>query len=188
VPLTILNKTVLDPFCGTGVVLQEAALMGYSAYGTDLEPRMISYSDENMAWLNAEYGVPVDSLRTEVGDATEHTWTAPIDVVAGETYLGRPFTAKPEAEILAQTAQDCNTIIKKFLRNIHSQVAPGTRMCLAIPAWQTSPNQFKFLPLIDQIEDLGYNRIRFEHVSDDQLIYYRSDQYVARQLLIIISK
>ena len=188
IPLKILNQTVLDPFCGTGVVLQEAALMGYHAYGTDLEPRMISYSQANMDWLFAEYGTPTDTLRLEQGDATEHTWASPIDFVAGETYLGKPFTSAPEPDVLAQTANDCNTIIKKFLRSLHGQLQLGTRLCLAVPAWQTRPNEFKHLPLIDQIEDLGYNRIRFEHIQDDQLIYYRSDQLVARQLLVITSK
>jgi SAM-dependent methyltransferase len=185
IPRAILNQTVLDPFCGTGVILQEALLMGYEAYGTDLEPRMISYSLENSEWLAAEYGVSTNGLRLEQGDATEHSWTAPISLVAGETYLGRPFTSAPEPEILAQTANDCNIIIKKFLRNLHSQINPGTRICLAVPAWQTRPGEFKHLPLVDQINDLGYNRMRFEHVRDDQLIYYRSDQLVARQLLIL---
>ena len=45
------NSTILDPFCGTGVVLQEALLMNYRAYGTDLEPRMIEYSEKNLEWL-----------------------------------------------------------------------------------------------------------------------------------------
>ena len=37
IPRPYLNQTVLDPFCGTGVVLQEAALMGYDSIGTDLD-------------------------------------------------------------------------------------------------------------------------------------------------------
>jgi hypothetical protein len=108
--------------------------------------------------------------------------------VASETYLGRPFTASPAAEILAQTAADCNLIIKKFLKNIHGQLKPGTRLSLALPAWQTKRGQFKHLPLIDQIEDLGYNRVSFEHAGDDQLIYYRPGQIVARQLIVITRK
>ena len=32
---------ILDPFCGTGVVLQEASLLGYNAYGTDLSEKMV---------------------------------------------------------------------------------------------------------------------------------------------------
>lgn len=188
IPAKILQQTVLDPFCGTGVVLQEAALMGYYPYGTDLEQRMISYTQNNLEWLNAEYATPADTLRLEAGDATSHMWSQPIDIVAGETYLGKPFTSLPDPEVLNQTASDCNLIIKKFLKNLHGQLKPGTRLCLAIPAWQTSPDHFKTLPLIDQIEDLGYNRLRFEHVHDKQLIYYRSDQFVARQLLIITRK
>ena len=45
------GATILDPFCGTGVVLQEALLMGYRAYGTDLSDRMVEYSEKNLKWL-----------------------------------------------------------------------------------------------------------------------------------------
>ena len=44
------GSTVLDPFCGTGVVLQEALLMGYRAYGTDINERMVEYSKRNLEW------------------------------------------------------------------------------------------------------------------------------------------
>ena len=45
------GSCVLDPFCGTGVVLQEALLMGYRVYGTDLNPRMVEYAKKNLDWL-----------------------------------------------------------------------------------------------------------------------------------------
>lgn len=35
------SGTVLDPFCGTGVLLQEAALAGFDFIGSDIEPRMV---------------------------------------------------------------------------------------------------------------------------------------------------
>ena len=187
-PRPFLEQTVLDPFCGTGVVLQEAALMGYHVYGSDLEPRMVDYSGRNLGWLAGRYHVPPVCCRLEAGDATTHTWKTPIDYVAAETYLGRPFTSQPAPEALAQTVTDCNLILKKFLRNIDSQLQAGTRLCLAVPAWQTRPGQFKHLPLIDQIGDLGYNRVSFEHIRDADLIYYRDDQLVARQLLVITRK
>ncbi len=188
IPRPHLEQTVLDPFCGTGVILQEAVLMGYQIYGTDLEPRMIDYSRENLTWLNNLYGLKVSDYRFEAGDATINKWSPPIDLVASEAYLGRPFTTHPTPEILAQTVADCNLIIKRSLQNLHGQLQPGTRLCLAIPAWQTKPGQFKHLPLIDQIEDLGYNRVSFEHVRDEDLLYYRSDQIVGRQLLVITRK
>ena len=188
VPRPMLGQTVLDPFCGTGVILQEAALMGYEARGTDLEPRMADYASQNLQWLARNYNLPPVCCRVEAADATAAKWPLPIDFVASETYLGRPFTSQPSAEILFQTIADCNLIIKKFLQNIHGQVKIGTRLCLAVPAWQTGAGQFKHLPLIDQISDLGYNRMSFEHARDTDLIYYRANQTVTRQLLVITRK
>ncbi len=180
--------TVLDPFCGTGVILQEALLMGYNTYGTDLEPRMIDYTGENLDWLDSQFTLGEVQMRIEEGDATSHQWEQKADFVAAETYLGRPFTTRPNAEVLAQTASEVNLILKKFLHNVTPQLTPGTRLCLAVPAWQIAPNHFKHLPLIDQIGDLGYNRMRFERVSDQDLLYYREDQIVARELLVITRK
>ncbi len=95
--------SVLDPFCGTGVVLQEALLMGFEAYGTDISEKMVDYSTKNLEWLEQHYGVtrhpePVEGStqisphlpdlstrqaggrddkpkwKVEPGDATAHTW------------------------------------------------------------------------------------------------------------------
>jgi hypothetical protein len=195
---------VLDPFCGTGVVLQEATVMGYDVYGTDIDPRMIEFSDTNLMWLLEQSFCPVKRPDTynddpdwryftlEQGDATNHLWKFPPGAVACETYLGKPFTSPPSAEVLAQTVSECNLIIKKFLRNIASQIPVGIRLCLAVPAWQVRAETFKYLPsfdptrgAIDSLADMGYNLISFEHVRPEDLIYYRADQIVARQLLVL---
>jgi tRNA (guanine10-N2)-dimethyltransferase len=225
IPRKLLDKIILDPFCGTGVILQEAALMGYDVYGTDVERRMIDYTFANLEWLETQFKFNISAeANLEIGDATSFKWERTVDFVASESYLGRPFTTRPAPEVLAQTVTDCNLIIKKFLQNIHSQLKPGTRLCLAIPAWlmdsgQSSlsalrddgralqrsvhgrcvssgaqagarnvPRKIVHLPLVDQIEQLGYNRISFEHVRDEQLLYYREDQVVARELLVIVKK
>jgi tRNA G10 N-methylase Trm11 len=200
VPIPTIHYTgvyLLDPFCGTGVILQEASLMGYDVYGTDLDKRMIEYAKENMQWLRKQPESQVtfppentekEYVTFETADATSHTWTPKPTVIASETYLGRPFTAMPNSEILAQTAADCNLIIKKFLRNIHDQILPGTRLCLAVPAWQVHANEFKHLPVVDQMADLGYTPVSFVHVEARDLLYYRNDQIVARELIIITRK
>lgn len=194
------EELLLDPFCGTGVVLIEAGLMGYDTVGSDIDARMVAYSEQNFRWAkdlidkqtfrpglipegNGDY-----YINLSVGDATSHKWISGITSVASETYLGRPFTSQPSSEILSQTISECNLIIKKFLANIHGQLDPGARLCLAVPAWQTSPNHFRYLPLVENLEDLGYNRVEFEHVPDNQLLYFREDQIVARQLLVLTRK
>ncbi len=123
------GPVILDPFCGTGVVLQEAALMGFTPYGSDLEPRMIEYSRINLEWLGHE-------ARLEVGDATKHRWQPPIDAIASEIYLGQAFSAPPSEEKLADVRHVTEQILRGFLKNLAPQIRSGTPLALAIPAWR----------------------------------------------------
>jgi tRNA G10 N-methylase Trm11 len=182
------DALVLDPFCGTGVVLQEALIMNYMAAGTDLEPRMVEYSKTNLDWLSSHYSLSPNSYSLESGDATNHKWSGKIDAVASETYLGRALSGLPSAEKLNEIIQDVNTILEKFLKNIAPQIKPGTPLCLAVPAWQDSKGNFSHLPLIDHLGVLGYNRKDFRHVRAEDLLYYREGQTVARQLIVLSVK
>jgi tRNA (guanine10-N2)-dimethyltransferase len=181
------NNVVLDPFCGTGVVLQEALLMGYGAYGSDLEPRMIDYSRENLEWLTTHHGKEL-SPALEVGDATDHRWPHAFSAVASETYLGRPLSSWPGADTLHDIIGTCNVILEKFLTNLAEQTKPGFRLCVAVPAWRGPNGQIRHLPLLDHLGQLGYNRLRFEHAKDADLVYFRPEQLVARELLVITRK
>ena len=52
---TTAQLRLLDAFCGTGVILQEASLLGYRVYGTDLSEKMIDFSRANLDWLAASH-------------------------------------------------------------------------------------------------------------------------------------
>lgn len=183
------TKSVLDPFCGTGVILQEAVLMGLQAYGSDLEPRMVEYSLENVdKWLRAQHPDLNATVTIETGDATTHRWKSlDFDAIATESYLGRPFAGVPDQETLRQVMSDVNTITKKFLQNVVAQTGPGFRMCVAVPAWKTG-SQFKHLPTLDHLEELGYTRLSLKHVDNKDLIYHREGQIVGRELVILARK
>ncbi len=179
------NRVVLDPFCGTGVILQEAALMGYSVYGTDVSEKMIRYSRDNLNWAEHEYKIRAE-WQLEVADATTHIWRLPVDAVAGEGYLGQPLGGiQPTAEKLEKIMHECQTIMHGFLKNIAPQLPSGTRLCIAVPAWAVNDG-LRELPLIDQLEELGYTWQAFTHVDATSLHYSREDQVTHRHLLPII--
>lgn len=182
------QTTILDPFCGTGVLLQEALLMGFSAYGTDIEPRMIDFSSANIKWLRTQYPNASGELSLEMGDATNHRWKPGIDTVACEAYLGHPLASWPRPDKLQQIIGTCNLIIEKFLRNLAGQISSGTRCCIAVPAWVNPNGSINHLPALDHLEKMGYNRVSFMHVRDTELVYHRSNQIVARELLVITRK
>lgn len=177
--------TILDPFCGTGVILQETLLMHYPAYGTDIEPRMIDYSRQNLDWLNYDKSLHV---QLEVADATTHQWDSdktPFDVIAAESYLGRPFSSAPKPDVLEKVMQDVDTIHRKFLKNVAQQTKPGFRLCLAVPAWHVRDRVYH-LKTLDSLEKLGYTRQSFVHAEDSDLVYRRPDQIVGRELTVLV--
>ena len=217
------GSRILDPFCGTGVVLQEALLMGYCAYGTDINERMIEYSKRNLEWLMkseiiqsegirslarrgrapaargdrplgrgrpsvdgpAGRGPKVDNFQISIGDATSFQWVQPINAVACEGYLGKPFSRIPSEVELKGQKQECGSIILGFLKNICTQIDKNTPITIAVPAWLREDGSYSRLDILDEIDKLGYN---VDNKSREGLLYHREDQVVARDILILRKK
>lgn len=175
------KATILDPFCGTGTVLQEALLKGYDVCGSDLSQKMIDYTTENLAWLQSKYHITGSVRSLEQADAMIHQWTEgqQLNAVICEAYLGQPFSAPPSPKKLHEVTGNCNHIITNFLRNIHGQLTPGTTLCIAVPAWRDTSRNLTHLPLIKDLEKLGYI------LQQPPLIYSRSDQVVVREILLL---
>ncbi len=207
------GSVVLDPFCGTGVVLQEALLMGYRAYGTDINERMVRFSKRNLEWLTKDRNSCFEGVRSlarrgdialttrgdesvvhapkndlfylSVGDATSFKWKQPIDAVACEGYLGKPMSQIPTEMALKEQKQECGAIILGFLRNLAGQIKSNTPVTIAVPAWLRESGEYSRLDILDEIEELGYN---VNNKSREGLFYHRDKQIVARDILILRKK
>lgn len=187
------NATLLDPFCGTGVVLQEAFLMGYTPYGTDLEPRMVEYSKKNMEWLVEQLAKTdikyfFDKSYIVEGDATNFCWDRLFDAVACEAFLGQPMSQPPAEIKLKEEKERCRTILLGFLKNLGTQARKNTPVVLAVPAWLRPNGTYSRLNLLDEVEKLGYNVKKFINVGPEDLLYYREGQIVARDIIVLRKK
>lgn len=159
--------------------------MGYSAYGSDLSEKMVDYSTKNLAWLDQKYHTGHPTI--ELADATDHKWRKPINAVVAESYLGQPFSAPPSPAKLTEVRNNCNHIVGKFLNNLSSQLAAGTPLCIAVPAWRDKLGDLTHLPLTvdNELRKLGYNRVMLETTPSSNLIYSRENQVVTREILIL---
>lgn len=175
---------LLDPFCGTGVILQEAGLMGLTTYGSDNNPRMIDYTQTNLDWLARRYQL-ASRPRLTIADATDFSWQqwlAPdrLDLIASETYLGRPYTSPPHLSELKPNLHDCNVIVGKFIANLSPQLPSGAGICLGVPAWYIR-DHIHHLPCL---AELPRHKLR-SVTTGANLIYHRPDQVVGRELLVL---
>ncbi|MBR2753731.1 methyltransferase domain-containing protein [Candidatus Saccharibacteria bacterium] len=173
------DATILDPFCGTGVVLQEALLMGYRAYGTDIDERMVQFSEKNLKYFD------FSNYKVELGDATNYNWTEKIDAVACEGYLGKPFSNIPTEMERKEQKQKCKAIVLDFLKNLIKQIEVNTPVVIAVPAWLYKDNSYERLDILDDISDMGYN---VDNKTRRGILYHRDGQVVARDILILRKK
>ena len=181
------NPIILDPFCGTGVILQEALLREFDVYGSDLSQKMIDYTEANLQWLKkTHHHISSKIIGLEAVDATQAQWKDPTEIsaVVCETYLGQPFSATPSPAKLQEVRGNCNAIISNFLKNIGNQIAPGTNFAIAVPAWRDlNSGRITRLPLVHHLSDMGYVQ-----KNTQPLLYYREDQVVARDILLFSKK
>ncbi len=178
--------TLLDPFCGTGVILQEAHLMSFNIIGSDIEPRMITFSKENLRWLDDNLNDP----NLIIGDGTKLTWPS-FDCIASESYLGRPYATPPSTEQLLEEKNTVNGVVSGFLQNLRKQTLDDHhQICLAVPAWLRPDGHYEDLNIAgnENLLKLGFRKKQFENLQTTDLLYYREGQSVARRLLVLVPK
>ncbi|MFA5995897.1 MAG: methyltransferase domain-containing protein [Patescibacteria group bacterium] len=122
-------ETLLDPFCGSGTVLQEALLLGHkNIIGSDISKKCIEDSANNLAWLK------LPNVPLHLSDILQLSNILPvnsINCIVSEGYLGPVHPNKTEKihRQLTKFYQDVFTVLPKLL-------APNARLVIALPAWR----------------------------------------------------
>lgn len=177
------SHTIVDPFCGSGVILQEALIAGFNTQGSDLSDKMIACSQKNLSWLNKNY-----SLKTKyslsLADATQLKTLPANNVIVTEGFLGRPFGTKPGKNQLSEQTMSLTEIYLNFFQNLKQINNPPTRIVICLPLWRLDGKILR-LDIIDQIISLGYTLEQFVGLDPRQLIYLRENQIVGRQVLVL---
>ncbi len=101
--------TVLDPFCGTGGIVIEAADMGMRAMASDFDPEMVDGCRENLEF----YGLPIaDYDVLDIGDIGERFHD--IDAVCTDPPYGR--STKTGGERIDDIYRRAGTSVSESLR------------------------------------------------------------------------
>src|SRR6185503_2497460 len=92
---------ILDPFCGSGTILQEAILLGFRAVGSDLDQTAIENSEKNLEWFRNRYHVAPNRYKLFRSHAAEISTMIPepnykIVAVVSEGTLGPMYGKLPK--------------------------------------------------------------------------------------------
>jgi tRNA G10 N-methylase Trm11 len=183
------TPTLLDPFCGVGTVLSEAALVGYAVVGCDIMESSVEKAKKNLHWLEARYPeIETRYKKVFVGDAThisEELGANSVDAIATEPFLGD--TRMGEKGEPLDPANVKNTIkgLEKLyigsLREWHKSLVTGAKVAIAIPAYVTTRGMVSVKNVIDRFASLGYTLLTGP-------IEYSRPQAIVRREFYILQK
>ncbi|MEM4704185.1 MAG: TRM11 family methyltransferase, partial [Candidatus Bathyarchaeia archaeon] len=138
------GELVVDPFCGTGTMLVEAAFVGCRVAGLDIQRRMARGTLRNLR----HFGLNADGV--VVGDV-KHLPFRKVDCVVTDPPYGISSTT---------VKRGTEQLVEELLRAVHGLLERGRRVCLA------SPKRLK-------IEKLG-ERLGYKHLESHFVYVHRS--------------
>lgn len=183
------NDVLLDPFCGSGTVLQEATLMGVQKlFGSDSEARPVQESQENLKWLFKEFsGLTAD---IEITRRPAESVTVPADVIVTEPYLGKPLRGHEPKDWLELQARDLGHLYIQCFTQWAKHLKPGARVVMIWPEFVVGTADVTIKAEV-AIAKLGWRQqpllsaASASHLKIDHpnvLVYSRDDAKVRRQI------
>lgn len=177
------STLICDPFCGSGVVLQEAIYAGHNVVGSDSSEEMIAASQKNLDWFLQVFRLQ-NTFTLSQNDARNFTPPSQPYAIVTEGYLGPGLSEKPTEALLGPIKSNLEKLYVSFLANVINLANAPKSIVITLPFWQTTTG-ISYLKVIDQITDLGYTIRQFNSVDSIQLFYRRSQQIVGRQVLVL---
>lgn len=110
--------TLLDPFCGVGGILLEAAAIGCRAVGVDADTRMVRGAKANLKY----YGVEPFGL--VLGDATKMS-VHDVDSIVTDPPYGREASTH---------GRKLEALLQEFLPSAHDALSAGRFLCMCCPS------------------------------------------------------
>ncbi len=186
------SAVILDPFCGSGTILAEAAAMGYNKLaGSDISPKALGQVKQNMEWLKRTYALNAVRYTVYQSDARKlHTILKPnsIDAIITEPYLGIPLTGRETETFLKKQADELEKLYFEAIASLANILKAGGVMIIITPAFATK-HGFISVNLSASSTNQSASMLKKIGLIADPLLpdhptlrYHRPGQHVARDI------
>lgn len=174
------GDSLLDPFCGSGTVLQEAALLGVATesggqlIGSDISDKAIQDTRKNMEWLESEHGLQTAQIPLHITPADalireDFMTEGSVQRIVFEGYLG-PTT--PYADKLPPILSELQGLYMKTFPVLAELLDDGGVLVAGLPFWS-----------VQQMGKDGKNKYVERHLKIDKIVEASGLQLVKQPLL-----
>lgn len=164
--------TLIDPFCGIGIVLQEALLQDISVIGVDKDADAIEGARQNLKWKKFSE----NNYQLIKSDSTK-VITRSADVLVSEPDLGMTLRKSPTKEKAAEMLERYEYIVARVLQNLRGKVRG--RIVITAPYIKLHDKK-RVGPSLGRIQAQAGLRLH----KNFPIPEFRESQIVGRQILV----
>jgi tRNA G10 N-methylase Trm11 len=183
--------TIWDPFCGSGTILMEAAVLGYNFLGSDADENALYYTQENIKWLNKQgylgnivyelFKFNVTSPDKEIIKELKNT---KIDAIVCEPFMGPPQKNVVSREKAEQLLTSVKELYLSLFKVLDEEVGVrGGKMVLIIPSYKTSDG-WKTFSIYDVITN-RWKLLNTQLSPNKDLKWGRKNSIITRNIYIL---
>lgn len=195
VNISLSGGNLLDPFCGSGTILQEAALLGVkNMTGSDSSVGGSTRTKENIKWLRTKnpnldfsyniYHSPLESLSDFVKEK--------FSSIVCEPFLGRPLSGRESQKEVADMINELTFNYRRWLKILTRFLHNNGKLVMVWPV-VVKGSDFLYLPLENSLSEAGLkiSNIIPEFVPKNwlsirgTLFYHRPGQKIAREIVAL---
>lgn len=215
--------TLLDPFCGSGTILQEAAILGIDKLiGSDLSEKAVKDSKQNLEWLGEHktdllyknsnnqltpqpplsgglrefppdkggnggfrgnkiglefnkcaVGLDLKIFNSDVKKISELIPADSVDLIVAEPYLGPPLSGQENENRINKIVQELSELYLSAFGEFKKILKKDSCICIVWPVFAIYKKNI-FLPILDEVEKIGFERIEFDDNNYVNLIFDNS--------------
>ncbi|MDP7078711.1 MAG: RsmD family RNA methyltransferase [Candidatus Undinarchaeales archaeon] len=132
------QKTLLDPFCGTGGIPIEAAMVGCRVLASDIDPKMVAGTKANLDHLDLEASMATGDAR----HVTELFGEGSVDCIATDPPYGRAAST---------WGVGLKDLFSEVFPALFAVLRPGGLMCMGAP---------QQVPLETLCRDVGFKYLQ----------------------------
>lgn len=161
------DEALLDPFCGSGTIIQEAIVLGIKKVtGADISSKAVGDTEKNLDWFfrnfphynQSSYNIKL--MQTDVSVISQKIPENSIDTIVTEPYLSPPIFQKPDIKLISKLQIQLADLYLKAFGQFHKLLKPKSSVIMIFPTF-TTYDRIYFLEIVPQILRLGYSQINF---------------------------
>lgn len=175
------RHSILDPFCGSGTILQEALLMGFNnLIGSDISEKAVLDCRNNLNWLKNKFNSDISGARVFQSDVLclpEKLQACSQDAIISEPYLGE----QKKSRVGKQNLRDLEIFYIACFKKFYQLLKEGGIIVFILPVIEG-----KELDILGDIKKIGFYTYKLSNTMRGSLIYKRDGQRVAREIFRFI--